>query len=71
MNRLIAFFLTTALLTAPSLFAQDEDLGAAAIASTDVVKTSEWQNWAFAGTFLVTATAGVLAASLDNGSTAH
>ncbi len=35
------------------------------------VQESQWQNWAFAGTALFTAAAGIVLVSMDNGSHAH
>lgn len=48
-----------------------EETGEAAVASVETVKDSQWQNWVFATSALITLTVGVVIVSLNPGSTAH
>lgn len=66
MNKFL--FIALAALIAGPLQAQTGD---AAIASTNAASDSQWQNWTFAGTTLVTATTAVLILLTDNGSHVH
>ena len=47
-----------------------QDTGSAASSAT-AASTSQWQNWVFTSTAIVTASAGVLLLAFDNGSTAN
>ncbi len=48
-----------------------QETGAAAASSAEATQSSNWQNWVFAGSALVTATAGVVIISLNTGNTSH
>lgn len=56
------------LVSGPKLHAQE---GEAALESTKIIKESQWQNWVFAATAIVTAATAVYLVSLDNGRKAH
>ena len=45
--------------------------GTAAAEAVDTSQNSNWQNWVFAGSALVTATIGVVIISLTSGTTSH
>jgi len=45
--------------------------GSAAATGAKTATDSNWQNWAFAGTMILTAAAGVFAASVASGTTAQ
>ncbi len=62
------FFFASLLLLALPLQAQET--GAAA-ASARNASTSQWQNWVFASSAMVTAAAGIVLLALDNGSPVH
>ena len=53
---------------APTLYAQET--GAAAASSSETA-SSNWQNWVFAGSALVTDAAGVVIIAMSSGSTSH
>ncbi len=55
--------------TTSGLIAQET--GAAAGDSIQAAQSSNWQNWVFAGSALVTATVGVVIISLNSGTTSH
>lgn len=54
--------------SAPGLQAQET--GAAAVDSAEITK-SNWQNWVFAGSALVTAAIGVVIVSTNTGNFGH
>jgi purine-cytosine permease-like protein len=58
---LLSFILSSSL--------QAQETGAAAANASE--STSEWVNWVFAGSAIVTATIGVVAVSVDYGRTTH
>lgn len=58
-----------ALLFSATLYA--EPTAPAAVDASDTAKTSNWQNWVFAGSAALTVTAGILLVSLNTGSHAH
>ncbi len=62
-------YLFTLIATMSGLFAQET--GAAAADSAEATKSSNWQNWVFAGSALVSATVGVVIISLNSGTTSH
>ena len=57
------------LLTLASLSPQEP--GHASVESTEVGSSSNWQNWIFAGSALVSATLGVVIVSLSTGTQSH
>lgn len=65
----------TALLTMTTLLStgvlQAQTTGETAVATAQTATSNQWQNWTFAATALITATAGIIAVSLDNGTAAH
>lgn len=61
---LIIFILSTT----ATLSAQETGTAAASSAET---ASSNWQNWVFAGSALVTAAAGVVIIAMSSGSTSH
>jgi len=62
-------FLFTLIATMSGLTAQET--GAAAASSAEATQSSNWQNWVFASSALLTATAGVVIISLNTGNTSH
>lgn len=66
MNKIL--LIAVAALSALPLQAQTGD---AAVSSENAASDSQWQNWTFAGTTLVTAATAVLILLTDNGSHAH
>lgn len=62
--------LTLATFLSGTLHAQATGQGAESSAQA-AQSNNGWQNWAFTGTALVTAAAGVVAIALNNGSQAH
>lgn len=62
-------FLWIALFSGLSLSAQET--GEAAVNSASIASSNNWQNWAFAGTAIVTASVGVFLVTLDSGANAH
>lgn len=48
-----------------------QETGAAAADSAQATQSSNWQNWVFASSALVTATVGVVIISLNSGTTSH
>lgn len=61
----------TALLTAAALLSgtalQAQATGGGAASSTTTAKGNNWQNWAFAGSAIVTAAIGVFVVTMNNG----
>lgn len=64
----ISFLTIFVMFATPALFAQET--GAAAVDSAEVA-SSNWQNWVFAGSALVTAAIGVVIISTNTGSFGH
>lgn len=62
-------FIFSLIVTMSELYAQET--GAAAASSAEATQNSNWQNWVFAGSALVTATVGVVIISLNSGTTSH
>ena len=50
---------------------QAQETGAASVESAQVAQASQWQNWTFAGTAMVTAAAGVCILAADDGHSAQ
>jgi len=48
-----------------------EDTGFVAASAVEVSKSSNWQNWVFASSALVTVVVGVVIISLNSGTTSH
>ncbi|MBM3184178.1 MAG: hypothetical protein FJZ64_02605 [Chlamydiae bacterium] len=76
MSRILFLFLLSAI----RLSAQQEtgeeaataqETGEAAAIAAETTKESNWQNWVFAGSALVTATIGVVIISVSSGTTSH
>jgi len=65
----IIYALTINLLLISSLHAQSTGKGSSS--SANISKNNEWQNWAFAGSLIATATTGVLVLAFNNGNEAH
>lgn len=64
----VLFLFIFSLLSIPGLWAQETGVGAASSAQA---ATSNWQNWVFAGSALVTAAVGVAIIATNNGSFGH
>jgi hypothetical protein len=60
-----------ALTTSASAEETRSETGAAAAASAESTLKNNWQNWVFAGSALLTVTAGVVIISLNAGTTSH
>lgn len=69
MKKIIFLCVLCFLFSSSDLSAQET--GAAAASSTEVSKSSHWQNWVFAGSALVTAAVGVVIISLNTGGYGH
>lgn len=48
-----------------------QETGTASATAAEASKSSNWQNWAFASSALVTATLGVVIISLSSGTNSH
>lgn len=69
MRHLTALLTLTTLLSTGALHAQTT--GETAVATAETATSSNWQNWTFAAVSMVTAAAGIVVVSLDNGTAAH
>ena len=49
----------------------DQDVGYAAATSAAAPQRSDWQNWVFAGSALLTVAAGIIIISLNSGTNEH
>lgn len=65
MRKITALFTAAALLSGTALQAQATGGGAANSSST--AQGNNWQNWAFAGSAIVTAAIGVFVVTMNNG----
>jgi hypothetical protein len=63
------FFLLT--LISMTFKVYGEDTGSAAAISAETAQESNWKNWVFAASALVTAAIGVVIISLNTGNTSH
>lgn len=70
MKKLISIFVLTALLSGNL---QAQQTGAGASTSSNAGLGNNWQNWAFAGSAMVTAACAIFVVSMHNGqsSTSH
>ncbi len=64
MKKITALFTAAALLSGSALHAQT---GGGAASSSTTAKGNNWQNWAFAGSAIVTAAIGVFVVTMNNG----
>lgn len=64
MKKITALFTAAALLSGSALQAQT---GGGAASSSTTAKGNNWQNWAFAGSAIVTAAIGVFVVTMNNG----
>ena len=48
-----------------------QDVGYAAASSAEMPRRSDWQNWVFAGSALLTVAAGIIIISLNSGTNEH
>lgn len=73
MKKLTSLLTFLVLLSNTSLYAQNP--GGAAVETVRTAKANNWQNWAFAGSALLTAAGAILVVSMHNGekvqSTSH
>ena len=69
MKKSIFFLILTFLFSTHPLTAQE--VGEAAVASTETASSNQWKNWVFASSALVAVVIGVVIVSLNPGSTSH
>ena len=69
MKKGILYLTSALLLIQPGLEAQQT--GSAAASSSSSAKSSNWQNWVFAGSALIMAAIGITVVAINSGKDAH